>query len=505
MSVNTLPEGSEVNNAEGFTKVPSNVLNTTESKSQDIPRQEETSVNPQEEGIPQEEGRMEEKLQRSSQLLPSTGNSCSPRQTHFGVDKTPQTRMLSISRLFKGRKSDADEAVALFPPVRFDVTKINKRGKTQKRKLGLSSKGILNIRPNSKTSSREPWSDVTICYKIDEFTVAIKYTKAERVYRSDSKQHADDIFNSLRERINAHQEKERKELRMKMIEGFDEKDKYEAVPVLQKEEAANENEAALRECVEDILLSKKSELFKLKDRICGFHITDFSKVKELRKYLDQFKYKIFEDKREKLLDLMEKSDSEANKFVLYVIESVIENACVPVHIDEIYKWLNEKVNVKASDDVFKKVQLLNDKKQDFFGIDKNLDSKNDWSNAVLELVNFPKKVLPSEKMQCLLNTARHIHHEAKQTCDKKEITGDDLLPIVIFVLVKASEKNKKIIISAADELFVQILINPEALQGERGYYLCVFSAALEFVRNYDRKKIEERFNTIRRLRDFGFF
>jgi len=425
-------------------------------------------------------------------------------QSWYGAEKTRQTSILSIRRILqgKGRKSDVDEAVAMFEEVYFEVIKINRKNKEQKRELRLTSSGILNIRPNGKISSRERWSEVSICYKIDECTVAIKYKNSERVYRSPKKEVADRLFSSLRERINAHQELERKQLRKRMVEGFDEKEKYEAVPNLKQEASINANEVRLRECVEDILLSTDNEIFKLKQRICDFKLTECGKVKELRGYLDKFKYKILEDNREKLLSNMDKKDPDANKTILNVIESVIENACIPTHIDDIYKLLNEES--KTSDYLISKVRLLIEKQQEFFGIDKKLESKNDWSNAVVELVNFPKKVLPSAKMQCLLNTARHIHHEAKQNY-KKEITGDDLLPIVIFVLVKASDKRGKIIITAADERFVQELINPEALQGERGYYLCVFSAALEFVRNYDRKKIEERFNTIRRLKDFGFF
>jgi len=118
-------------------------------------------------------------------------------------------------------------------------------------------------------------------------------------------------------------------------------------------------------------------------------------------------------------------------------------------------------------------------------------------------VNFPTKLLPSAKMECLLNTARHIHHQAKRIYGK-QITADDLLPIVIFVLVNASYRAGRIIITKSDELFVKYLLNPEALECEKGYYLCAFSAALEFIRNYDRKRIEERFSSIKRLNNWGF-
>jgi len=92
-----------------------------------------------------------------------------------------------------------------------------------------------------------------------------------------------------------------------------------------------------------------------------------------------------------------------------------------------------------------------------------------------------------------------INQEAKRIC-RKQITPDDQLLIVIFVLVKASHEAQRIIITAADVLFVKSLIDPEALNDERGY-LCVFSVALEFVRNYDSEKIEQKFLGFVKLND----
>jgi len=471
-----LPEETEVNDTDILLQGSSSILISPETK--------KLILKAKSEGV------------NSSPISGKSSPSTSPHHEKFGSDKHRHNSLMSLSKYFnKGRKSDV-------PLKSFNVIKINKKNKEQERELSLTSYGILNIRPNGRVSSRESWSDVSICYKIDECTVAIKYKNSKRVYRASSKKKAEQLSISLRERMNANQEEERKQLRDKMLNGFDEKEKYDAVPNLQNEEVTNESEACLKEIVEKILLSTDSEIFQLKQRICGLKMTEFSKVKELRKYLDQFKYKIFEEKMAELSSVIDTKDPDANKCILGVIESVIESACLPSHHDEIYKLLNDEV--KASDDLNPKIRLLKGKKQEFYGINKKLESSDNWYNAVVELVNFPKMVLPSAKMQCLLDTARHINLEAKKNY-KKEITGDDLLPIVIFVLVNASFTNGKIIITAADELFIQILINPEALQGERGYYLCVFSAALEFVRNYDRKKIEERFNTIRRLKDFGFF
>jgi len=409
-----------------------------------------------------------------------------------------------LSRWFKGKKiGEIDPAVAPFAKLTFDVTKIGKRKKEQERVLTLSEYGISNIRPESNyTSSVERWRNVIHCYKIDELTVAIKYTNSQRIYKTKSHGDVEKLFNAVRVRVNAHQQHMRKQLQRKMIEGFDAKEKDKAVPPLKDEEYKHENGEEIREYVEQILLCEKSKIFELKQKICNFALTDLNKVKELRSYLDQFKYKISDEYRKDLYAMIDIKNPKDHKYILSVIESVIENTCVPSHLDGIYKLLNE--NRKTTPNLMPKLSLLNRKPQEFFGIDKKMKSKNRWVNAVLELSDFPKKVLPSAKMQCLVNTAKHIHQEAKGYY-RGDITGDDLLPIVIYIMVKASWNNKNIIISEADEAFIDILYNAEALQGERGYYLCTFKAALEFIRKYDRKKIEERFNRIRRLKDMGFF
>jgi len=274
----------------------------------------------------------------------------------------------------------------------------------------------------------------------------------------------------------------------------------EAVPKLKKcEKPARED--SLRECIEQILLTTNSEFFKLKEKICNFALTEFGKVKELRRYLDALKYKIFDLNRKNLSALVTTKDSDKDNYILGVIESIIESSCLSPLIDEIYSLL--KKEAKCPRDLEKKLLLLFEKPQEFFGINKIFLSKDKWINAVAELLNFPKKVLPSEKVRCLLDTIRQIHHGAKRIC-RKQITADDLLPIVIFVVVRTSQEARGIVITVADELFVKSLIDPEALQDERGYYLCVFSAALEFIRNFDPEKIEERFSTFMQLKVWGF-
>jgi len=209
---------------------------------------------------------------------------------------------------------------------------------------------------------------------------------------------------------------------------------------------------------------------------------------------------LFDKNRIKLSALVALEDP-GEIYILSVIESVVESSCLPSHIDEINLFL--KKEAKCAEDLQTKIMLLFKKPQKFFGIKKMFWSKDKWINAVAELLKFQGKVLPSEKLQCMQDTVTQIHNEAKRIC-RKQVTADDLLPIVIFVLVKASHQAQKTIITAADIMFVESLIDPEALSDERGYCLCVFRAALEFVTNYDNHKIEQDYCGFINLNEWGF-
>jgi len=382
---------------------------------------------------------------------------------------------------------------------RFEVKEIVKRKEQQVRTLIFSEEGIINISPHDKERWLERWSDVLLCYKIDRLTVAIKYRKGERWFKTLSWKLAQNLYDAVSTGMNEYQEHSRTQPNKSIIDGFDQKENEKADLEL-KEECKEENFVEIRRFVEQILLFPKSKVFKLKKNICNFALPNVRRVKELRKYLDQFKHKIFEEYRMEFWAKIDLTDPGVRKRTLSVIESVIESTCMPHHIDEVDKVLRAKY--KSPKNLIQGLNLLYQKPQEFFGIDKRLRSKGEWLNAVLELEKLPKKMLPSAKVKCLLSTTRYIHQEAKQH-HKEQITGDDLLPIVIYVMVKASWKSRKLIFTEADQKFIEILISPEALQGECGYYLCVFSAGSEFIRNYDSQRKVQKINKHETLRKLG--
>jgi len=419
-------------------------------------------------------------------------SNASPSPTCNWVIK-PERR---FSFLYQRQKSDkTGSAQASLKNLTFEVTKINKRGIKQTRILLVTADGISNIRPNGKVSSVEKWRDVLLSYKVDESTVAIKYTSCQRIYSMSTKAIADDLLSALRKGVNAYEVDARKKGLKSMLDGLDEKERFEAVQIINKKYQKYANEDAIRKCVGQILFSRKSDFFNHKEKICNYVLTEFAEVEQLRKCIDTLKYKLFDENMVKLSAVTNTKDPEIVKYTLNVIQSMIETACLQCHIDNIYKLLEKETGCSNGHKVMKKIFLLSAKTQKFFGIKKMLQSKNEYITAVLELSSFPKKLLPSAKLECLLNTSRHIQHEVKRIT-RKNILAEDFQPIVIFVLVKASYKTGRIIITASDELFIKYLAYPEGFNDERGYYFCAFCTALELIRSYDYYNIEERFKQL---------
>jgi hypothetical protein len=143
-----------------------------------------------------------------------------------------------------------------------------------------------------------------------------------------------------------------------------------------------------------------------------------------------------------------------------------------------------------------------------FGISLRHHSPSAWSAASRELRQIELFDLPCDKLEVLLGTAKAIYQtfkiesQAKLMKQKAEeaaavngavssaavssssslfLPGDEFFPIFTFVL--AHTPLRVGIVSLKHALWG--LADPAALQGEAGYYLTVFDAAIEFVRTAD--------------------
>ena len=63
-----------------------------------------------------------------------------------------------------------------------------------------------------------------------------------------------------------------------------------------------------------------------------------------------------------------------------------------------------------------------------------MQSKVNYDTAVIEIQRMRDEVLPMDKLNCLVACAHAVHNE-KAGC---EITGDDLMSIVIWILIRGN-------------------------------------------------------------------
>lgn len=297
------------------------------------------------------------------------------------------------------------------------------------------------------------------------------------------------------------------------------------------------------ETVEDTIIKQLKQIILASDTIegryrCNFglkfhkHIKNEQLLEMVRNFMDAVKNKMMDAHAKKYIKFLEESQMylETKKELLSVeekcnlesrvydtvsglMESAIEQTILQLHIKTIMKLCEEKT-VDETRVLRLKMDKLQNKDQSFFEIKKKLQSATNWNRAVYEISLLRDCYLPSEKIATLVNTAHAIYtsYEMEQKekrrlkllqfvdikvvgllqmksvgGDEKEmyedqefITGDDFLPIVIFVLTQASKIS--LALTDADLLFMEGLVDPSAGRSEAGYYLAVFHAALQWIR-----------------------
>ena len=170
-------------------------------------------------------------------------------------------------------------------------------------------------------------------------------------------------------------------------------------------------------------------------------------------------------------------------------------------------------------------ELLRGRPQTFFGIKASEASPNNWQAAVCELSIIESRPTAFERLHCLLDAARSIYAEFAATQNMKawvEYEKERARPVQARWGAAAEPFKPRPCVLAADEffpIFVYAVVNaeiqrPEAvkhsmltlcakglLQGEGGYYLTVFEAAIEYIAGFDLKVHEQRQEDERRRKE----
>ena len=156
---------------------------------------------------------------------------------------------------------------------------------------------------------------------------------------------------------------------------------------------------------------------------------------------------------------------------------------------QIAKSIKAGLSVTEVKAVKKKLGALLLRPQSFFQIPKAYQSTDDWSAATMELREMNAAHLPTDKLKALLGASQAIfgsfaaeqrrknHSSSGESGDIPVLGADDFLPIFIFCTVRAELEQPMY-----DKALMWSLCDGDMLAGEGGYYLTVFEAALEYVK-----------------------
>jgi hypothetical protein len=168
------------------------------------------------------------------------------------------------------------------------------------------------------------------------------------------------------------------------------------------------------------------------------------------------------------------------------ISTCIERIVLTPLYDRIMRPMN-KVCCKTDTAIERKLDQLRALSQSQIGVPNKFISKSNWQFAIVEIDELSSALLPSQKLQCILDCVQTIIDSAQREFGGSGLGGstvtlpaDDLLPIFIYVVTHSSLGGLE-----SQSQFIWNLADPDDLTGERGYYLTMFSSVIEFIKDFD--------------------
>mmetsp|Transcript_36786 Transcript_36786/g.59637 ORF Transcript_36786/g.59637 Transcript_36786/m.59637 type:complete len:725 (-) Transcript_36786:155-2329(-) len=210
----------------------------------------------------------------------------------------------------------------------------------------------------------------------------------------------------------------------------------------------------------------------------------------IRKFVDSMAVYVKEHRMDEMLKSVgDVPESRKEELIGDAIEDSLQRTVVnPIYL-RVTKTLRE--TTQTSDERYlRNARMLVLKSQDFFGIRKEYIRPNGWSEGVTKLSMLEHSANPILQLKVLVGTAHSIfesHNKAAMELSKsKEIeflSADDFFPIFLFVMVNSTQKHPHL-----NKQLMWGLCSKSDLQGEGGYYLTVYEAAIMYITDY---KIEE--------------
>ena len=168
-----------------------------------------------------------------------------------------------------------------------------------------------------------------------------------------------------------------------------------------------------------------------------------------------------------------------------ILMRVLEEAMILPLLEPINRSIAQDVDRSEEKELISKMHFLSTKDQLYFGAKEELLSPRGWADAIAKINRIDETQLAPHKLDMLLEAVKAIYVEHAINCQLKKpgketdpLGGDDFLPIFVFVVCHAKLKAP---------LFVRTLFwnlgSAATLRGEGGYYITVYEASLEYVKD----------------------
>lgn len=233
-------------------------------------------------------------------------------------------------------------------------------------------------------------------------------------------------------------------------------------------------------------------------------------VEKIRDFIDQVQELVLEGCRDDLLSMSERRDflalvdNKDNSIREEIFrEAIREQTELEIYVPLrstiskylVYAWFNEDIEMKH------KMKAVIDKPQSYFRIPKEQRSRSDWKSVSRILgEGVGRSTLPCVKLRAVVDAAKEISQlegeerslypdstffDGTVVTKVKALGADDFLPIFIFSFVRAKIERPY----ALCEL-LSLMCDPSKSNGEIGYYLATFHAALTHIHELDLTEAE---------------
>jgi hypothetical protein len=177
------------------------------------------------------------------------------------------------------------------------------------------------------------------------------------------------------------------------------------------------------------------------------------------------------------------SEDESRSIIRTAIRRQVEIA-IFVGCSGRLHFVLQKSFAMAEINLWEQVSMLSHESQSFFGIPCHHHSPSEWDSVVSLLKEIRLQTLPIDRCSWLLQVAKEIPrlYQIEHPQFERPLGADDILPIFIFVIVKA-----QIPCMLALNQELQSLCDPDNKLSETGYYLATLEASLRHLLDADVK------------------